>query len=268
MDKLKILVAIHKQSPVFQNDIYMPIQVGKAISRINLGFQGDNTGDNISNKNPYYCELTAQYWGWKNLDTEFIGLCHYRRYFEKQFTLENIDAEMDNYDIILPHPLIRTNNLLNFWMHDMIPEDIVLFHSLMLKETVESEKKYFEFYFTKTNKFYPCNMFVCRKVLFDEFAAWQFGILSKLEELLPFTRYSRENRILGYLGEALLPYYAHLHNWKIKTYPLVPMVGEHKKLFHQSVSEKIMNNMIFRLRNKDFIIDDAIRIGLKNDQLL
>ena len=67
MDKIKILVAQHKEAKVYANDVYIPIQVGKALSQIDLGIQGDNTGDNISDLNPFYCELTAQYWAWKNL---------------------------------------------------------------------------------------------------------------------------------------------------------------------------------------------------------
>lgn len=53
MDKVKILVAQHKEVKVYANEVYMPIQVGKALSRIDLGIQGDNTGDNISDLNPF-----------------------------------------------------------------------------------------------------------------------------------------------------------------------------------------------------------------------
>ena len=42
----------------------------------------DNDGENISSKNPMYCELTAQYWAWKNADADYYGFCHYRRYFD------------------------------------------------------------------------------------------------------------------------------------------------------------------------------------------
>lgn len=76
-----ILVAHHRKSFIIDDGIYMPIHVGKEISTIDLGITGDNTGNNISNKNPIYCEMTALYWAWKNLKADYIGLCHYRRYF-------------------------------------------------------------------------------------------------------------------------------------------------------------------------------------------
>lgn len=78
---IRILVAHHKPGLIIKNDIYVPIQVGKSLSQIDLGIQGDNVGDNISNLNPVYCEMTAAYWGWKNLKADYVGLCHYRRYF-------------------------------------------------------------------------------------------------------------------------------------------------------------------------------------------
>lgn len=52
MTKSKIIVCAHKQDFMAQNDVYMPLQVGKALSNVDLGVQGDNDGENISVKNP------------------------------------------------------------------------------------------------------------------------------------------------------------------------------------------------------------------------
>lgn len=84
MDKIKILIVGHKETPVLTDDIYLPIWVGAKLSdkRIPLPWVGDDTGENISEKNKEYCELTGLYWAWKNLkDIDYVGLCHYRRYF-------------------------------------------------------------------------------------------------------------------------------------------------------------------------------------------
>jgi len=85
---IKIFVAYHSNSDIFQDEIYTPIQVGRSLSELIPGMVGDNTGDNISNKNKIYSEMTAMYWVWKNCnDLEYIGLCHYRRFytFEKDY---------------------------------------------------------------------------------------------------------------------------------------------------------------------------------------
>lgn len=100
-----ILVACHKPCEMYNKGIYTPIQVGKAISEYNLGIIGDDTGDNISQKNPSYCELTAQYWAWKNVDCRYIGLCHYRRYFETVYTNDLLERIFSKYDVILPRPV-------------------------------------------------------------------------------------------------------------------------------------------------------------------
>ena len=77
---MKIIVAAHKEYWMPEDPVYMPMHVGRAISAP-LPYCGDDNGDHISGKNRTFCELTAIYWAWKNLDDDFIGLCHYRRYF-------------------------------------------------------------------------------------------------------------------------------------------------------------------------------------------
>jgi len=99
--RAKIFIATHKSASfVSDNDgVYQPLQVGRAVmlerskdreqsAACNLNscltICGDDTGDNISHLNRYLNELTGHYWVWKNFDlrsVEFIGFCHYRRYF-------------------------------------------------------------------------------------------------------------------------------------------------------------------------------------------
>ena len=51
--------------------MYIPVQVGSALNPP-LPYIGDDTGDNISERNPYFCELTGLYWAWKNLDDDSL----------------------------------------------------------------------------------------------------------------------------------------------------------------------------------------------------
>ncbi len=65
MEEIKIIIASHKkyQKPV--ENIYLPVQVGAEGKEKIEGYTQDNTGENISTKNPNYCELTGLYWAWK-----------------------------------------------------------------------------------------------------------------------------------------------------------------------------------------------------------
>ncbi|MBQ7303353.1 MAG: DUF4422 domain-containing protein, partial [Alphaproteobacteria bacterium] len=80
MYNIKLYDCYHKQTRILKNDIVYPIQVGKQLSNIKLDMQGDNTGDNISEKNPFYNELAGTYWIWKNVKADIVGVFHYRRY--------------------------------------------------------------------------------------------------------------------------------------------------------------------------------------------
>lgn len=98
-DILKIFIPTHA-TKIIDNDTFMPIQVGADLHpELDLCTLKDNTGDNISKMNGYYCELTAHYWVWKNAkklypDLKYVGFCHYRRFFDF-----GKDA-----DLILNHP--------------------------------------------------------------------------------------------------------------------------------------------------------------------
>ena len=93
MGNIKILISCHKQSIVPDSEIMLPIEVGADLRSKHIeGYIQDNSGDNISVKNKMYCELTAQYWAWKNLDADYYGFFHYRRYLnfsENKYSLDS-----------------------------------------------------------------------------------------------------------------------------------------------------------------------------------
>lgn len=100
MSNIKILVCFHKPGEMPSDSIYLPIQVGKSLTDLDLNIQTDNKVDgkdcdNISQWNNIFCELTADYWAWKNMDqalpeVDYIGLCHYRRYFDFNGSLKDL----------------------------------------------------------------------------------------------------------------------------------------------------------------------------------
>ena len=89
---IKIYVSCHKNCFVPDRPFLYPIQVGAQDASIRFSnMLHDDIGENISHKNPLYCELTAQYWAWKNDDADYYGFFHYRRYlcFTEQIMAHN-----------------------------------------------------------------------------------------------------------------------------------------------------------------------------------
>lgn len=267
MDKIKILVACHKKAEVYQDDVYTPIQVGKALHpELDLGFVTDDTGDNISSLNPYYCELTAEYWAWKNLDCEYIGLQHYRRYFDYMFTKDNVDNFFKDTDVALASPYYLPRTIFDWWCQEFVPEDIYISLKLLEKMYPDDYAKGQNYF---TNKiFYPCNMFVCRKQLFDEFAAWQFTYLKKLREIVRMSDYKREQRLMGFIGEGIMPLYFMNRGYRIKALPMVPMPGSNEKLKMGDWKRRTRSLLLKAFKHRELTYSAGIQMWLRQDGIL
>lgn len=209
--RIKILVACHKADPnIRQDDIYMPIQVGKALHPdLDLGFQCDNTGDNISEKNGSYCELTALYWAWKNLkDVDYIGLCHYRRYFD--LPNKKIYKAIESGEILLAKPVILSTTVYNELVYWTSLEDSTIFIDSLLTLFPEYKDDVISYYFL-SNKFSQCNMMLMHRELFDEYCNFIFPILQLTESRIKLSGYTRQRRVFGYLAETALELWL-IHN--------------------------------------------------------
>lgn len=231
---IKILVAAHKKYWMPNDDVYLPIHVGRE-GKADLGYIGDNTGDNISAKNANYCELTGLYWAWKNLKCDYIGLCHYRRYFasksmhtnnaekKKAVILHRADYEklLQEYDVILPQKR-------NYYIETMRSQYEHAHNKRDLDETerivAELHPEYSEA-FVKVmgrTKLHILNMFVMKKALFDEYCSWLFSILFELEKRIEVTNYSQyEARVFGFISERLFNVWLEKQQLKIKEVPVV-----------------------------------------------
>ena len=212
---IKIIVASHKKYWMPADDIYLPLHVGKE-GKADIGFIGDNTGDNISNKNANYCELTGLYWAWKNLPAEYIGLCHYRRYFtrsnpcscskKKQVILTKAEWEelINEHPIIVPDKrkyYIETNR--SHYNHSHYAKDLDMTEKI-IQEKYPQYSEAFSKVMERTLA-HMFNMFVIRRDYFDEYCNWLFDVLQELEKRTDITDYDVvEARIYGYISELLL----------------------------------------------------------------
>ncbi len=208
-----IIVATHREYEMPKDQVYLPVQAGAACHE-RLSYTGDDTGENISGKNDRYCELTALYWGWKNLDTDILGLCHYRRYLgnrrwwknkkERILTGEEIRQMLEEAEAILPpkrHYWIETRE--SQYIHAHHREDLVCTQEILKEKYPEYLPAWEQM--LKSRSGHICNMFIMRKEHFDTYCKWLFDILSEAEKRLDITGYTdNDRRVFGFLGERLL----------------------------------------------------------------
>lgn len=280
MSRMKLFVAMHKPGPIIRSE-YTPIHVGRVASPYNVemaGVIGDDTGDNISCKNPSYCEMTAHYWIWKNVkDTEFVGLCHYRRYFSLDVTEENINQLMQDVDVILVEPSHYVDSVYSYFAKFIGAENMTILSLVMKKHYPD----YFETLEKITDgiKFHPFNMLICRKSLFDQYCEWMFSILEECEKYIKPAPYSNAQRTLAYMAEMLTGVYFIHRQMKIKSVPYYMVRDGRKILINQSEEEKrkmalleslLQNELADKVRQdrKEKFDNPAILLGLKKDGIL
>lgn len=204
---IKIAVAAHKPYPMPRDDLYLPVQAGRAIHSP-LDLIGDDTGETISEKNEAYCELTVLYWAWKNLDADCIGLCHYRRYFgwgkHRILTKAGARRLLGDAEVLLPKPrryFIETNY--SHYAHAHHGKDLDTARAVIGARFPEYSDA-FDTVMKRTwgHRF---NMMVMRRETLDRYCRWLFAVLGELEKRIDTSDYcDYDRRVMGLLGERLL----------------------------------------------------------------
>ncbi|MGN0194651.1 MAG: DUF4422 domain-containing protein [Pseudoramibacter sp.] len=217
--RIQIIVATHKKYRMPEDPMYLPLHVGAEGKTdgeghpLDLGYVKDNTGDNISEKNAGYCELTGLYWAWKHLQADYIGLVHYRRYFVKKplrrdrfqsiLTYEDLAPLLDQYQVFVPKKR-------RYYIETLYSHYAHTHYAVQLDTTRDIIKQYYPDYIedfdriTRKSSGYMFNMMIMARPLVDEYCAWLFKILAELEqrvdmsELSPFQR-----RYFGRIGEII-----------------------------------------------------------------
>ena len=204
--KLTVVVAAHKPCSVPDFPPYLPVQAGAAL-RDGFGLQRDDTGDNISEKNPYYCELTALYWAWKNLGSDAVGLVHYRRLFGKKGApLSGKDAErmLEGHDAILPEK--RNYVISDLYSHyaDAHGAETLDAAGEVIRELWPEYHAEFMRLHTRRSA-HMFNMLIMKRPVLDRYCEWLFSVLGELEKRVPTDGMSAfDRRFFGRVSELLL----------------------------------------------------------------
>lgn len=243
--KITVVVAVHKKYQMPEEECYLPLHVGKE-GKQEIGFIGDNTGENISSKNPYYCELTGLYWMWKNVDADYLGLVHYRRYFAGQHRMprgnrfEQILSEKEikqllmKSDIILPRKRrYFIENLYSHYAHTHYAE-----HLDQIREILEQSCPEYLYAFDQVMKRtygHMFNMFIMSKKKCNEYCQWLFPILEELEQRVELEDYDPfQARLFGRVSELLMDVWIEKNGYKYQEVPVICM--ERVNWFRKGIS--------------------------------
>ena len=224
---IKILIATHKICNFPTGSIYLPVQVGKALHpELSIPTcKKDNEGNHISEKNPYYCELTAIYWAWKNLKADFIGLTHYRRYFclKRKSTkwdsiLNDLEAKSlcNDYDIILPKKRkLYIETVYSHYNHTFYGEHFDKTRAIIADRCPEYLNAFDRHMKERSQHLF--NMFIMKESLFHQYCLWLFPILQELEKTYDLSRMDPfQARLIGRVSERLLDVWIQRNNLNYK----------------------------------------------------
>lgn len=240
---IKILVACHKPTVVPNSDLYLPVQLGAVSAEPIFGMQPDDEGENISDRNFSFCELSAQYWGWKNLgpEVDYVGQCHYRRYFcfdgrnhlrndhaqievPRLTPTSSVQLRLDDDELIaerveecdmvvpvrwdvrhVPTPQGPKPSIRSHMVaYDLLNEED--FDTLVsLCERLQPAYAPYVSAYLNGHTYQGYNCFIARRSLFDRLCSFEFDVLQAFDAQFNYEGLSAaRQRIAGYLGEVLI----------------------------------------------------------------
>lgn len=211
----------------------------------------DDIGDNISEKNKNYCELTGLYWLWKNCDDFYIGLVHYRRFFSHSFygnialRNEEIIRLLDKYDIVVPfHRIYKKSIAEEYCKTSGFNKDLERVRYII----AELHSSYLEDFdaVMSGNTVFLFNMFITTKTHFNQYCEWLFSILFQLEEQLDISQYSDyQKRVFGFLAERLLNVW--IRHKKLKICEVGVISTEMKMTFPIKIITGLKRSLLFKI---------------------
>ncbi len=228
---MKIYVVTHESVNIDLPVDYELFQVGATVNGVFCEYNDAVGEDNISAKNPNYCELTAAYWIWKNdHENDIVGLMHYRRFLtcsrlsnanKYWLNTKQVECMLHNgYDFIAG-PLFKNKpSVKHTLLNTVYEKDYRLLREIFKKiypGLLCAFDNVFEGKYT-----YLCNIFIATKKEWDEYYSWLFTIFDEMEKHVDMTGYNaQEKRLYGYLAERLFTIYVIAFNKKVKSFRLI-----------------------------------------------
>lgn len=229
-----IIVATHKKYKMPQDSMYLPVQSGSALYP-NLGYQRDDEGENISNKNTAYNIMCVKYWAWKNLEADYIGITHYRRHFtiseSKEKKIENVITEVQlkkilkKVDIILsPKRYYPFFTIESHYTHTKGGYIGIHKRDLeVLREVIFELHPDYSFHLEtvlKRNFYHSGSLFIMKRLLYNKYCEFIFSIGDELEKRLKQERPDL-TRYIASMTELLIDVWILKNNYDYKEIGLI-----------------------------------------------
>lgn len=229
--RIRIFMCTHKPYSLLP-PLACAVQGGAALHPPIAGTVPDvGNGGSISEKNPEYCELTVQYYAWKNEEADYYGFCHYRRFFgfgaktrrpylalgklspkraEKLLsTPEEITSVItgSHYDAVAVRSERTGETVRDQYVNSehCYREDLDLFIAL-LKRRYPHLSLHANGYLLH-DRHYFCNMFIMKRELFFEYCEHLFPLLEEFDRCKTLHGDFQSDRTDGYLAERFLGIY-------------------------------------------------------------
>ena len=214
-----IIVATHKRYRMPADQMYLPLHVGAEGktdadgNELDLGYAKDNTGnDNISCLNANFCELTGLYWAWKNIESDYIGLAHYRRHFgikrskdswECVLTYKDIAPYLNRIKVFVPNKRrYYIETLYSHYGHAHYASHLDAVKEIIAEKYPEYLKSYNKVMNWRWG--YMFNMAIMEKGLLNEYCSWVFDILFEAQNRIQATDLSAfQARFYGRISEII-----------------------------------------------------------------
>ena len=235
---LDIFVCTHKNlNPIVTNKVYKYINCN------------DINGDTWNGlKGSFYSEMMTYFYLAENNNLkDYIGFCHYRKYFEFMDDIPNLDDVFLKSEIIAAKPITFKNTVREQYAACHNIEDLYILSGII----GEMYPNYINAWndFLDGHLMFPYNMFIMKSDEFKEYIKFIKNILDKYVEIVGTDIYQRiENnkeeyikdfspnntveyqyRIGGYLGERLTSLWIIYNHKKIMAYPVIITENKYNK---------------------------------------
>jgi len=205
--KLRLyIVSCHVDKPLTENapaSVYdTPIQAGAALTDLRTCAVNDldDCPDSISDRNRRYSEATAMYWIGRHIDSEYVGIVHYRR--RLGLTDEKLDELMDSgVDIITTVPVELGKSIEDDYREVLYSGDWDLFMEILAKRDPEDYGFAKECF--KSDTIHACNINVFRADLYKSYWEWAFPIMDEFWRRSPEKTDVYQHRDVGFIAERL-----------------------------------------------------------------